>query len=268
MVRCNLITSWPGWFCGVALTSISLPSAAALIDENFNDVTGLSGAGSTRSIQDTLSGNPSQLPPGTLWFALNAGDVNVRRADNPINTGAVALGFDSFFSPADSGNKFLVLGDRDGPINGPPNGGLFAFAVPFTVPAGATHINVSFDWAFDGVDTNNGAQDRFVAGILGDGFIINNPTAIVSPLVNQTGPSFAAGHVDSTLAVGSLPTPIPILGTRYLVFGLSESLAINTNSAAGIDNIMVSAVPVPAAVWLFGSALMGMGVIGRRKAVA
>jgi hypothetical protein len=30
----------------------------------------------------------------------------------------------------------------------------------------------------------------------------------------------------------------------------------------------VSAVPLPAAVWLFGSALMGMGLIGRRKAVA
>lgn len=30
-------------------------------------------------------------------------------------------------------------------------------------------------------------------------------------------------------------------------------------------NITTSAVPVPAAVWLFGSALAGMGIIGRRK---
>jgi hypothetical protein len=30
----------------------------------------------------------------------------------------------------------------------------------------------------------------------------------------------------------------------------------------------ITTVPIPAAVWLFGSALMGMGVIGRRKAVA
>ena len=32
-----------------------------------------------------------------------------------------------------------------------------------------------------------------------------------------------------------------------------------------IDNILVSAVPVPAAVWLFGSALAGLALVRRRK---
>jgi hypothetical protein len=31
------------------------------------------------------------------------------------------------------------------------------------------------------------------------------------------------------------------------------------------NTITVTAVPVPAALWLFGSALAGMGIIGRRK---
>ena len=35
-------------------------------------------------------------------------------------------------------------------------------------------------------------------------------------------------------------------------------------SAAVMDNITISAVPVPAAVWLFGSALAGLGWIRRR----
>jgi hypothetical protein len=34
-----------------------------------------------------------------------------------------------------------------------------------------------------------------------------------------------------------------------------------------IDNIVVSAVPIPAAVWLFGSALAGLGWMRRRKTV-
>jgi hypothetical protein len=34
-----------------------------------------------------------------------------------------------------------------------------------------------------------------------------------------------------------------------------------------LDNIAVSTVPVPAAVWLFGSALMGLGWFRRKQAV-
>jgi hypothetical protein len=33
-----------------------------------------------------------------------------------------------------------------------------------------------------------------------------------------------------------------------------------------IDNIIATAVPIPAAVWLFGSALLGLGVVKRSKA--
>jgi hypothetical protein len=33
-----------------------------------------------------------------------------------------------------------------------------------------------------------------------------------------------------------------------------------------IDNIIATAVPIPAAVWLFGSALLGLGVVKRTKA--
>ena len=33
-----------------------------------------------------------------------------------------------------------------------------------------------------------------------------------------------------------------------------------------IDNVVVSGVPIPAAVWLFGSALAGLGVIKRKRA--
>jgi hypothetical protein len=39
----------------------------------------------------------------------------------------------------------------------------------------------------------------------------------------------------------------------------------NDNLAGYRLNVTTSAVPVPAAVWLFGSALAGMGIIGRRR---
>lgn len=38
------------------------------------------------------------------------------------------------------------------------------------------------------------------------------------------------------------------------------------SSAYQFNNIVVNAVPVPAAVWLFSSALLGIGLIGKRRA--
>lgn len=53
------------------------------------------------------------------------------------------------------------------------------------------------------------------------------------------------------------------LGTlRFLSIGGN-----NNNSGLMLDNVSVSAVPVPAAVWLFGSGLLGLVGYSRRKAV-
>ena len=38
--------------------------------------------------------------------------------------------------------------------------------------------------------------------------------------------------------------------------------------SAGIDNIVVSSVPLPAAVWLFGSGLLGLIGIAKSKKAA
>ena len=39
-----------------------------------------------------------------------------------------------------------------------------------------------------------------------------------------------------------------------------------TPGVGGLDNIRVTAVPVPAAIWLFGSVLAGLGWMGRKQA--
>jgi hypothetical protein len=58
------------------------------------------------------------------------------------------------------------------------------------------------------------------------------------------------------------------------LFGTVDNFSLMNGSVPRYSNVWavvpgnVATVPVPAAVWLFGSALMGMGVIGRRKAAA
>ncbi len=51
-------------------------------------------------------------------------------------------------------------------------------------------------------------------------------------------------------------------GTNTLSFG-----AFGTDDSLGgnIDNVSLSAVPLPAAAWLFGSALLGFGVLRRKQ---
>jgi hypothetical protein len=58
----------------------------------------------------------------------------------------------------------------------------------------------------------------------------------------------------------------------YLVAGVAGPSTVlsfrstqTDNDGAIIDNVSVNAVPVPAAVWLLGSALLGVGVIARRR---
>ena len=46
----------------------------------------------------------------------------------------------------------------------------------------------------------------------------------------------------------------------------SNTLSLQFQDDSGLSAATVSAVPLPAAAWLFGSALLGLGVIKRRKA--
>ena len=254
-------------FC---FATVSAHASTTLLDENFNDVTGMSFLSTVRPVSSVLTDTPNPLP-GALWSASSGtnDNVGIRRTDNNINAN-LTNSFGSYF-PISSTNNFLVIGDQVGPNTGVANQGIFGFALPFSVPTGATSIDVSFDWAFSGDDTNStaGVEDLFTAGIAGNGFSINSPMSPAYTLLSQTSPNTTGftgfnnnGQVNATIALGSLP-PAAAGNLRYLVFGLSEHANTATNSAVGIDNIKVSAVPVPAAVWLFGSAMLGM--IGMRR---
>ncbi len=269
--------------CTIALGAmIALPlvgSAATVIDENFNDVTGLGTAASTRTVADILANNPAQLPSGSLWASVaippSAADVNIRRADNAINTTAGSSGFDSFFAPATGANNFLVLGDQSGVIGNNPSTGVFAYVVPFSVLPGQTQVSIDFDWAFDGTDTSTALTnvDNFIAGIAGDGFSMSNPMAVFTPLVSGSSPGgFSSGHFSQTFAASSLPVPVPATGLRYLVFALSEGTSLTapngTNSAIGIDNILVAAVPEPETYAFMLAGLGLVGLVAKRRARA
>ena len=87
------------------------------------------------------------------------------------------------------------------------------------------------------------------AAALLDVYSLNNPNLLTCSfeICNNSIPSLA-GTLSVTFDVAS--------GTSYF-FGANANANIYTN---------VSAVPVPAAVWLFGSGLIGLIGLARRKA--
>jgi hypothetical protein len=263
---------------GLCLATMTAQAqTVTLLDENFNDVTGMNLASTVRAVQSVLTDTPNPLP-GALWSASSGASVDnvgIRRTDNNINVN-LSNSFGSFF-PVSSTNKFLVMGDQVGPNTGVANAGIFGFALPFSTVTGTASFNVSFDWAFAGDDTSlvAGVEDLFKVGIAGNGFSISNPMSPTISLLSQTSPNTtgftgfnSTGQFNSAITLSALPATATG-DIRYLVIGLSEHTNTATNSAIGIDNIKITAnvapVPVPGAVWLFGSALVGFISVSRRN---
>jgi hypothetical protein len=89
-----------------------------------------------------------------------------------------------------------------------------------------------------------------------------------------TDPFGGGGSLWGELAGGgsaSLTSPVGTadwLNLQEVTFyAYGDGYGLGGLTSIQIDNISVSAVPVPAAVWLFGSALAGLGWMRRRKTV-
>lgn len=162
-------------------------------------------------------------------------------------------------------------------ITGGGAGGSANYGVTYSSGAyinfgGATVVNsievTNTTYAYLAVkDGNDGNDPAFVKGPFeaGDFFRVT-----VSELGNATN------SVEFSLAEGTdvldtwMTVDLSALGAvNGIAFSYDSSdpspWGLNTPTYFAIDNIEYSAVPVPAAAWLFGSALVGLGVV-RRKA--
>jgi hypothetical protein len=108
--------------------------------------------------------------------------------------------------------------------------------------------NIAFDLFSVDFSNNYSGLELYVTGFYSGGGTVQ--ASVMADGINW-----------QTLTFGSEWT-----GLDRVEFLTPVSTEIVGNSAA-IDNIVVSAVPVPAAVWLFGSALAGLGWMRRKQAV-
>ena len=231
-----------------------------LLDENFNDVTGVTTNVLIRTVADIQTNNASQLDGATTRVV--SGDAteasfNVRRHDNAIDANG-ANGFDNFF-PTPNTNRFLVIGDDDGNINAgtpttPTAGSMtLTFALdPITVVS-VGGIVVSFDYVFDATVAAN-VDDFSVDLVLADASVVN-----VLSISDPTGMTRQTGF-SATIPYATLSS-----NPAFLRFKLDEINDANGNSAVGLDNLKVSVVPEPSVLALLGFGLVGLAASRRRK---
>jgi hypothetical protein len=105
--------------------------------------------------------------------------------------------------------------------------------------------------------------------------VSNNLFPNIGSSANEYNGTFALLQFDNRTNLGTSPTQLFSYLTNLDGFagtGLPETItqlgSISLLAATGTVSFSASAVPVPAAIWLLGSGLLGLGGVARRRRVA
>ncbi len=127
----------------------------------------------------------------------------------------------------------------------------------------ACETSPTFDCTLDmnvdfGADVTNVSFD-----ITSDEIAIGNSSGTVT--------AYLDGAIVGSLDLFGDGDPVTLNLIDLSAFGMIDQLVLTSSldpAGLGFDNFSFTAVPVPAAVWLFGSGLLGLFGIARRKKLA
>lgn len=253
-----------GMLSGASLlmgAGVASAGVISLIDEDFQDVSGITSAATVLTVQSILASNPAELdgnPARILAGEASEAAFNVRRWNNAIDgSGPLVFGdsdFDNFFGATP--NQFLVIGDNGAALGGEPNGQTISATSTLLfdlgdIPGSAQQLQVMLDYVFDANNTLN-SDDFIVSLVLAD-------DSIVSLLDFAAPAADTRGALDVTINLADLAAA-PV----SLSFSLFEANG-QGDSAVGLDNIRVNAVPEPSSLLLAVAGLLGLAWARQRK---
>lgn len=185
--------------------------------------------------------------------------------NNPVSL--TGDGF-SFYLSEMSGNLDPVLGFGLGATN--TSGDLKNFAFAFSLPLGGLPTPISTKAQLGTTLTAFSAAGGSVFPILGSGTIVDSQDIKISPYLNDdknvdigAGLSVTGkgGALNDENATGSI-----ISGGPYDLMSVTVAFGLTDQTGVGFSGFVEQvAVPVPAAAWLFGTGLLGLAGIARRK---
>jgi hypothetical protein len=181
--------------------------------------------------------------------------LSPRGSTGPMTAGGFSI-WTSGTAPLIDGSGFHEYNQ----VRGPSDGGITTNNNLGTA-GGGNIVNGRNGWvgyAQNGLSFTNGDGDAVANGGGWNGS---------SPYLTNPGSSYASAGTSATLSLFGLKSGYYLIGLGGVCPDNHPSC--NSTSPASRDytfSVSTAApIPVPAAVWLFGSALAGMGVIGRRK---
>jgi len=157
----------------------------------------------------------------------------------------------------------------------PTNGDIISNGFLFDSSTDHTHFVNNFGGGdsgstFFGSDDFAGVSTTTMTQVGGDAFNLLNLDLgnwfEKSSVLQITGYFSGGGSISTDIALGNFTTYV--LNWNNINSLVFDSLSGAGDQYWGVDNINVSAVPVPAAAWLFGSALLGFFGFSRKKANA
>lgn len=213
--------------------------------------------------------------------SFTTGDIEDYVIGNIVNSGAGWFP-GTYGAPGDYNNGYSAIVDEGGAAQGSQNISVFSDYnpwSPFTAGAGTTietfvyrdvglldagDIGSTYQFEFDSklgnIDFSLSASEAFIK-------VIKVSDSSFIELANNTwDASNIAGSTDWAENIFiDLVVDAGMVG-ELVQIGWRTTATDYSSSAVYFDNVSVSAVPVPAAVWLFGSGVVGLiGVARRRK---
>jgi hypothetical protein len=272
--------------------------AATLLSENFDDGGGvnsvfnftnssgqvptMNGGGPTGNFARLTNLSPSNinslafdLTPGSLGpgftvfvdFRMTS-DASAVAAGSPLGQAADGLGiglFDTSLFPA-TGPLNPLFGWEDPRIDAPASSIVMGFDAFSFTPFGGNNVRM----------TGLAGKDELLADLTVP-FILNQN------VFHQAQWSFTDAGADALMSLSLVQDVNGVATVHNLLNGIlvpgfdldafSGRLVLGGRTGAAfangdVDNIRIEAVPVPAAVWLFGSGLVGLVGVARRNAAA
>ena len=220
-----------------------------------------------KSITNIMKSQSTKYLAGALLLTIGSAShaAVITYTDRTTWAGAGTVTFTEDFESYSTDTSFATT---------PLDVGPFTFSTVGTALAGRNMIDVS-PFLFPGRPASFGDAyaEIFVEGALATDIIFD------SPISGFFADFYAAGNTQelsltlSFLGGGTTDLSVPGAGSSSQSFGFWSttdavtSIRFNNtvNDGFNIDNISGSAVPVPAAIWLFGSGLIGLIGIARRK---